>query len=478
MPISTVAALDVNLPILPNKRKLVLSFQSGMNQGIDAVNRLIVDYGESNDFEKKTRILEQLNRQIRALSILKPDPTVALQFKILETFWNQTLFEVEVEQRRQKALATPLTLSEFILSLPPKEVEPLVNILMENDRQLLITKLERFYPLGHPRKEALDVFLEGHSIEILSSFNSKNIKITDLETDESELLKLECWGVYGNKVEMHLRNQPNLVGVFSPIFAEQPVSYFHSLRQKQVAGRLTVTEFFKGGDLASYSKRFDNNDDARAEAAALVYTQMADVLIKVKAAGCAFIDMKNSNWLIGAEGHLRISDGKSFVPHNQGGEITPDIVCMKTDYLCAPEQFIVPRPHNISTDKIHVYLLAKNLYCFLTRDRMALLYERGKLKEDASEFDFSLPIFHTPLGAAYKKLIEMTMKKEPSDRLLTVVEFKSEMESIQSEHLERKSIEAIFLQSQFKDAVSSLRAEEEGKNAKSDQFDQLSKGAR
>ena len=178
MPISTVAALDVNLPILPNKRKLVLSFQSGMNQGIDAVNRLIVDYGESNDFEKKTRILEQLNRQIRALSILKPDPTVALQFKILETFWNQTLFEVEVEQRRQKALATPLTLSEFILSLPPKEVEPLVNILMENDRQLLITKLERFYPLGHPRKEALDVFLEGHSIEILSSFNSKNIKIT------------------------------------------------------------------------------------------------------------------------------------------------------------------------------------------------------------------------------------------------------------------------------------------------------------
>ena len=61
MPISTVAALDVNLPILPNKRKLVLSFQSGMNQGIDAVNRLIVDYGESNDFEKKTRIFQKIN---------------------------------------------------------------------------------------------------------------------------------------------------------------------------------------------------------------------------------------------------------------------------------------------------------------------------------------------------------------------------------------------------------------------------------
>ncbi len=152
------------------------------------------------------------------------------------------------------------------------------------------------------------------------------------------------------------------------------------------------------------------------------------------------------------------------MPHNQVGEITPAIICLKTDYMCAPEQFIVPRPNNISTDKIHVYLLAKNLYCFLTRSRMALLYERGKLKEDVSEFDFSLPIFDTPLGSAYKSLIEKTMRKDPSDRLLTTVEFKSEMESIRSNSLQASEgeISQRYLnQSQLKDAVSQLRTVEE-----------------
>jgi hypothetical protein len=304
MPISKLPVLNVSLPILPNKRNLVLKFQSGMSQGISAVNHLIDNCTSCHDFNLKTRLLEQINRQIRALSILKPDPMIASQFKILETFWSQTLFEVEVEQRRQSALATPLTLREFISSLPHEEAESLVNILMENETQTLRTKLQNFYPLGHLKKEALDVFLERHSIEILSSYNSKNLKISDLETGKCELLKVEFFGKYGSKVETHLRSQPNLERVFSPIFSEQPVSYFHSLLQKQVSGRITVAEFFNSGDLGTCSKRFEDNDEARADAAAFLYTQMADILIKVKAAGCAFIDMKNSNWLIDTDGHL------------------------------------------------------------------------------------------------------------------------------------------------------------------------------
>ncbi len=440
MPIQKLALQNVTLPLLPHKRKAVQNFQAGINQAITAINHLIETYTQSTSNGERTRILSQIIRQIQALQQLKPDAKIAAHFMTLETVWQQALFNIAIEQRRQEALNAPITLSQFIAALTAAEGDALVQILMDPVRESMLQKLRNFHRLGDPRKEAFDVFLDSHVIEKAHAGNAQNFIILNPDTAEYEILKIELLGRYGTRVETHLRSQPSLSAVFTTNTAERPVTYVHPILHKELTGRLVVTEYCKNRDMASYSTHLGENHEQILAATVELFTQMADILIQIKAAGCAFTDMKNSNWLVDDQKRLKISDGKSFVPHNAQGEITPDIVCYKTAEMCAPELSVTPRPHNISTDKMHVYLLAKNMYCFLTGNRGALLYERGQLKQDANEFDFSLPIFATPLGTEFRDLIKTSLKKEPEDRLLTVTHVKTYIRAMASkyQHLQHK----------------------------------------
>jgi hypothetical protein len=178
MPIEKLALQNVTLPLLPHKRKAAQDFQAGINQGITAINHLIETYTQSASDGERARILAQIIRQIQALQQLKPDAKIAAHFMTLETVWQQALFNIAIEQRRQEALNTPITLSQFIAALTAAEGDALVQILMDPVRESMLQKLRNFHPLGDPRKEAFDVFLNRHIIEKAHAGNAQNFIIT------------------------------------------------------------------------------------------------------------------------------------------------------------------------------------------------------------------------------------------------------------------------------------------------------------
>ena len=113
--------------------------------------------------------------------------------------------------------------------------------------------------------------------------------------------------------------------------------------------------------------------------------------------------MKNANWLVDSSGKPRVADTKSFLysaSEGQGDKNRWRSLCsspfMNPVELATAPQTNLPE----SVDKIHVYMLGKNLYQYLTQCQSEYLYNKN-----SNFFDFSAPIFSSEQGKQLQKLI-------------------------------------------------------------------------
>lgn len=174
---------------------------------------------------------------------------------------------------------------------------------------------------------------------------------------------------------------------------------------------LEIREYCSEGDLLSLKQRNLTNS-VRLATAIDLYKQMALILNEIELKGCAFPDMKNSNWLMTRDSRLVIGDDKSLIFSNNGMISSDEInSVIRTDYLCPPEVRnwrggITFRDNPTNVEKLHAYQLGKNLYQYLTGCENSYLRKH----HIAEEFSFKYDIFVNPVGANLSGLIsELTM---------------------------------------------------------------------
>ena len=153
---------------------------------------------------------------------------------------------------------------------------------------------------------------------------------------------------------------------------------------------------------------------SRIRAALSIYSQMAQALVAIGKEEAAFPDMKNTNWLIDANGKLRIADTKSFVPATNGTINFKDerhkwYNLPNTQYMNSPEM----DDDEFDAKAMHAYMLGKNLYQYLSGCKCNDLDG----KHDGSGYDFFFaPEFNTGEGKELKELIIKLIKPHPKSR--------------------------------------------------------------
>ena len=183
----------------------------------------------------------------------------------------------------------------------------------------------------------------------------------------------------------------------------------------KVTKTLVITDFCSGGDLMQHAALQVSPED-KIKSALTIYTQMAEILIQLKDNNCAFIDMKNTNWLIDDKNFIQIADTKGFVPTRSDGVFDCDSYesrwfrFVSTKYMNPPE-FSYSRSFDV--DKAHAYMLGKNLYQYLTDNDS--FYYAG---HEAKYYNFMNPVFtSSPIGKRMEILIKALIKPDPTSRM-------------------------------------------------------------
>jgi len=308
-----------------------------------------------------------------------------------------------------------VTLTELIAQMDPTKINELQDKLLFPHRN---NSLASLYKAGEAEKEVFDLFSKNHTIQVLGGGNSKNFKITNKKTGTIQVLKLENRLSSIRKPETHLRAKTT--GILSPVHVSRRA--ISSTNQGSVVRNMQVVDYYPSNDVEEYGKKHKNSKDKdKLDTAASIFSAMARHLIQIQEAGCAFIDMKNTNWLVVPPDQLTITDTKGFIltdtqgnfPSNERGVHSPHMIT---------SELTSTTPVSCSADKLHACLLCRNLYQHLTGSNSDYLFKRDRHGRgvpilDASELDFSNPIFKTPKGSEYKKLILDTVKFDQNDRL-------------------------------------------------------------
>ena len=338
-------------------------------------------------------------------------------FKNLRAEFNksgvQSLLDVaELNPGIKKAPAMTAEFPKILANMEPEKVNLLLEILSAgaafNKRRLI-----NLYMASEPGYAEYQRFLRNNSIQFLGGNNSKNFKIIPANGASPLILKVENRLGMPKGVEQHLRLH-SLQEVFTPVFAERQA--YCDIGGHSVARTLVVTEFCSGGDLESHGVQIGRNDAKRIQSALDIYSQMGTILKNMHQEYCSFPDMKNSNWLIDTHGKVRIADTKSFSPIQRNGEvnITENMKkwygFLSTSYMNPPE-FDLPTP--FSADKMHSFMLGKNLYQYLSNCPWRYLANNNIVRN----YDFSATVFSTEEGIQLKSLIYKMIQPNPADRI-------------------------------------------------------------
>lgn len=251
------------------------------------------------------------------------------------------------------------TIEAVISEMSPDKANEFTAILAVWRGDELKRQLANLYDKDDSQYAAYRAFLANHSITFLAGNNSRNFKITDLNTGHVKVLKIENRLTNGVGAENHLRTT-EAGDVLTPIFAEKPVAYGgRNLR-------LLVTEYHDAQDLSEYMMTL--RDDTDREAHAIVkLLQVVNLLEVIQSENCAFPDLKASNLLLDNRGHIKVSDGKSLVPTNKEGIINEDELKASGHVLLFSESYspielaYETRTPSIDAEKMHVYLLGAAL---------------------------------------------------------------------------------------------------------------------
>lgn len=306
--------------------------------------------------------------------------------------------------------------SDILNNMAPEKVNQLIGILSKGggfNRHALSTL---YKPGENP---AFEQFIATHAISYLGGSNSKNFKITP-PAGIPYVLKIENRLGLRKLPVAHLQDpslpSPSLNSVLTPIMAERQGTLVDADGTK-ITRTALVTEFCAGSDVETHSKKHGKNIQQRTEAALSIYDQMLTALLTIEGRGCAFSDMKNTNWLVDEHGKLLIADTKGFLFTEPNGTLTPDIVNIGGGWARSAS-FITPEMNSmsssgISVDPMHAHMFGKNLYQYLTACNECELASINHF----SQMNFNYPIFQTEEGKKLAALIKDTVQYKPHDRI-------------------------------------------------------------
>ncbi len=424
-------------------------FVKDVNKELVNLNALIKKFNQENAPAEKIIILTQIyQEQIRIDDQYSPEymaycedyrdqihnnlfKEIKRQFKDLGI---DTLPEKLPSDKLPKG-ASSSPLPTVLANMAPEKINKLLEILAEG-KDFDRGELERLYKRSEKGYKEFKEFLSTHSINFLGGGNSKNFKIINNLTNDEFVLKVDNRLGMPKGAAAHLRENA-LKDVLTPVVAERQATYVDD-KGKIATRTLMITEFCQGGDLESHGQNLKTQDTARVASALNIYTQMGAIVESIRSDGCAFPDMKNTNWLIDSDGTVRLADTKSFVFIENNGNIDTDSPKNKwynfvTTRFMNPPEFAQDTP--FSADKVHSYMLGKNLYQYLSNCDCEDFWreyapDRWEVIHDAREFDYSAPIFSTPHGKELKKLILDMVLPNPKNRI-SVTQALSRLEKIQ-----------------------------------------------
>ncbi|MFJ1268275.1 hypothetical protein ACD661_06880 [Legionella lytica] len=435
--ISTICSIKEPTSIIDEKHK---QFYTDVALGFMELNALIEKYNGEENFHNKRLFLYQIYQMQKELSSRFPQQIIAscpeyqqkIHHKLFKEIKEEFLY-LDISSLQEQALESqlaakqlpidPTSLPELIANMPPEKVDSLLKILFEGAGFNRLELIQLYSSQEDGYKE-FQVFLHTHTIMSLGGRNSHNFKITNTYTGHNLVLKIDFREKYPRHADIHLRKR-SLENVCTPIWAERDASFLNQKGQC-ITRTLLVTDYCQGSDLESYAQ-FSRPLSELITLALNIYLQMASLLRNIVLDGCAFTDMKNSNWLLN-NGVLKLADTKSFLFIDESGLLNMSIpenywfygVTGTIDLI--PPELNCRLPPPSSADKAHTFMLGKNLYQFLTKvpDLDDVIGEKT---------DFSAPIFLTPSGVLLKELI-IKLTQEDSKLRPSMSEVISELTKI------------------------------------------------
>jgi len=413
---------------------LAVFFLRAIRNDIDQLNQTIESYNSTNDIQEKRRLMEHIYWQTRNLQDTYPGD-IMTGFADYQTEILHNLFvDLQSHKERLNKLSPPVDILskpasldtevspvEMLERMVPNKVSALLAILSagENCDLNTLNELYSFQNLDDELEElhAFEGFLSKNTIGFLGGGNAQNFKVTQ-NADPSQVfvLKVEERLNMPKRIERYLRATV-LRDVLAPIYAERQAKFMRAARPPhypatETTCSLLLTAYCPGGNLEKHSDNQMYRD--RLHNGLNLYSQMGDVLTRISSQNCAFPDIKNTNWLVDEHGKLRLADTKSFVMTDGNGYVNTENLkengygFITTRYMNPPEFY---QTRVFSADKMHVYMLGKNLYQYLSN------CDASMLKKPPSSFDYSSPIFLAPEGIVLKKLISEMLEDLPANRL-------------------------------------------------------------
>ncbi len=440
VPITQIGQIHHRKDVSADEQITAAFFIRAIMPSIEVINRLIGDYNlERNETEKRQYLsaiydamYELNNRCSDDVTAYCVDYVSQIDGRLFEEMKRESEI-LGIESMHPSSLHNPehsflpgdiFSPSEVFANMSPQVISRL-GALLADGKSMDVAALQTLYGLDEGGADSFYIFLDEYTVRSVSSGNSKNFILKHIVSQKKYFLKLEDRLGMPKQVEHHLRSN-GLEDVFTPILVERKVAFTDQKANETVIRRLVVTTVCEGEDLETVSKKQVTNE-ARTNAAIDVYKQMASVLANIETNGCVFTDMKNSNWLLDESGQIKISDTKGFLFTNKLGQLDVDDIAGKngsygnvpnTPYMNPEEMFSrKPRP---SAEKLHAYMLGKNLYQYLTGCSASYFLTNSKHRYSAvkrvSQLSFSSDIFKSEQGHDLARLIQSLMDPIPQKR--------------------------------------------------------------
>lgn len=417
-----------------DERRKFDAFIKAVNIDIEKLNQYIEAFNQADTPETQQKHLRNLYEYRQSMNHKYRRDQISLcksyQEQIQDRLWTDIKRELNNLGRTSTTFSTETsadantTPAEIFSNMPHDKLTKLMKIFWENKN--VEQKLEALYAIDEPGGTEFHQFLNTHCIQVLSgNGNSRNIKIGPnvWDSDEPELiLKVDVRLGQPKEQEQKLRD-----GGFQhlgQIHSEERQATFES-GGVAITADLFLTDFYDKGDLLYQSTKTRNYGglDKLISSAADYYQQMATILLEMEAMGVAFPDAKNTNWLIDSDHRLKISDTKSFLACSpltatidRNDPQNKQIALVRSSHL-RPDDF---DRSVFSADKMHGYMLGKNLYQFLTSRKSEDMLDITSTATSTYSFkdeDFKHPIFQTDEGLQMKVLIQHLVQPKPEDRI-------------------------------------------------------------
>lgn len=400
-------------------RKVFDIFVASVSRDIVQLNQKIAEFNQAQTPDEKRQALHAISQMRQKINHRYPYHQISCckpyQEHIQQRLWKEVKEELNV--LNGGSLGNNRSVPDILSNLDHKEIIQIMRILWDN--------------VDVPRK--LSKFFPNHSVSVIpGGFNSRNLKIEPYPPDGTAPLVITVDPRMGltKEHEQDLRNQS--FKHLAQLYGEPRQATFTSGGQTLTA-EILVSDFFPGGDLKSSmdNRRASITNPEQILAMSLnFYQQMATALLEMQQNGKAFPDAKNTNWLVDGKDKLQIRDGKSLV--------AIDIATGLVHYNSFQNQWTKPissahlHPSEFndyripfSADKMHTYLLGKNLYHALTGCTLQFLRDTPPQnqprtftpKQSFQEADFNLLIFQSPDGQRLKMLIQKMVQPDPSARI-------------------------------------------------------------